>query len=118
MNAPLSSIASAELLVARIHHVNGGWHALRELWPPAEGTNVVIAGMRDLKALLQVQLLRDPGSPAFLVEDLESALLEPCYSVQLRDRSQGYSNACHLPIRVARELLTERELAELVAAGS
>ena len=98
-------------LVERIHIVNGCWHGLRDLWPPADAHDPVLQAMRSLKALLQAQLLRLHHPRARLVFDSDPALSEPCYSVRLEPRVGSHRDACHLPVRVARACLSSEELA-------
>ena len=102
--------ADVTALVERIHLVNGGWHSLRKLWPPADQHDPVLQSMRSLKALLQAQLLRLHHPRARLVLDNNTELPEPCYSVRLEPRVGGHRDACHLPVRVARSCLTADEL--------
>ena len=102
--------ADLPALVERIHLINGGWHSLRKLWPPADQRDPVLQSMRTLKALLQAQLLRLHHPAARLVLDENPELPEPCYSVRLQSRVAGHRDACHMPVRVAHSCLTPEEL--------
>ena len=100
-------------LVEEIVELNNVWHALRELWPDQDEDEPSLSGLRDMKAVLQARLLREHPDLAFLAVDGRPSLPEPCYSVALRRPVGGFRDACHLPVRVARYLLTDREIAKL-----
>ncbi len=97
-------------LVVRIIAFNDAWHALRDLWPDSDPDEPMLAGLREMKACLQARLIRDGGGGAYLVRDLDSSLPEPCFSVGLRRPIGGRHDACHIPERVARRVLTAREI--------
>ena len=109
--------ATPEHLVRRIHLINGGWHGLRDLWPEAEGQDPVLRGMRELKLVLQLQLLRHDPAVATLTLDDRPELPEPCFSVRLLRPIAGFRDACHLPVRVAKLALTEAEQARWLEAA-
>ena len=110
--------SSAEDLVQRIHALNDGWHALRDLWPPEAATDPVLQGLRNLKAMLQVQLLRGYPALAHLEVDSDPGLPEPCFSVRLHGELAPYRDARHLPVRVAEDYLTAREIAQLLGRSA
>jgi hypothetical protein len=101
-------------LVARIASFNDVWHALRDLCPDEDADEPSLAGLRDLKSVLQARLLRDPRRVAFLIRDEDPRLVESCYTVALYEPLAGRRDACHLPERVARRVLTEREISALL----
>ena len=101
----------AMTLVTRIVAFNDAWHALRELHPEAGLDDPSLASLRDIKGALQARLIRDGGGLAFLRRDTDSRLPERCFSVALARRVGGRVDACHLPERVAAQVLTPREIA-------
>lgn len=111
-----SYLAPAELedLVVRIEAFNNLWHALRDLGGQADLDPLQLAGLRDLKAVLQARLLREGGGVAYLARDTQTPTTEPLLSVRLRKPVAGRVDACHLPERVAWALFTPRELASFL----
>jgi hypothetical protein len=100
----------AVTLVARIVAFNDAWHALRELRADGAVDDPSLASLRDIKGALQARLLRDGGGLAYLERDEHPSLPERCFTVALRRRVGGRSDACHLPERVARQVLTPSEI--------
>ncbi|WP_026734296.1 hypothetical protein [Fischerella sp. PCC 9605] len=101
---------SVEQLVREIVAVNHAWKAARELFGD---DSPLSTSTRDLKTCLQVRLLREHApSKVYLVNDpVESNQVgEEIYSLQLREKVGDRLYAEHLPVRVAREFLTEKEL--------
>lgn len=104
-------------LVKRIVAFNDAWHALRDLHPDAGIDDPSLVSLRDFKGVLQARLLRDGGGLAFLRRDDDPRLPEACFSVVLARRIGGRTDACHLPERVARQVLTPREIARALLGG-
>lgn len=105
----------AERLVRRIKAYNNIWHGLRdgELGDNADVTAVQQLA-REAKGMLQVALLRGFPELARLVDDTRPDSKEPLYSVTLATRVAGYTDADHMPARVAKAHLTPHELRDLV----
>jgi len=67
--------------------------------------------LRDLKVRLQVKLLRNYAPNfVYLIEDKEIVSEEVLYSLQLISNVDNYQDAAHLPIRVAKEVLSLEEI--------
>ncbi|MFB2769618.1 hypothetical protein ACE1AT_10050 [Pelatocladus sp. BLCC-F211] len=101
---------SVEQLVREIVAVNHAWKAIRELFGD---DSPLSTSTRDLKTCLQVRLLREHApEQVYLVKDsVESNQVgEEIYSLQLREKVGDRLYAEHLPVRVAKEFLTEQEL--------
>ncbi|OYD91034.1 hypothetical protein CDG77_16505 [Nostoc sp. 'Peltigera membranacea cyanobiont' 213] len=98
---------SVEKLVNEIVAVNHAWKVARELF--GEDSPLSISS-RDLKTCLQVRLLRSYApEQVYLIED-KNGEGEPLYSLRFRKPIGGRLNAEHLPMRVAEEVLTDKEL--------
>lgn len=98
-------------LVNKIHVINQAWKAAQncgDIEPVAES-------FRDFKSRLQAQLLRQYGPEnVYLQLDSETESDEPLYSVKLSEPTDGKMDAAHLPVRVAKSLLSEDELTRFV----
>jgi len=98
---------SVEKLVNEIVAVNHAWKVARELF--GEDSPLSISS-RDLKTCLQVRLLRSYApEQVYLIED-KKAEGEPVYSLCLREPIGNRLYAEHLPMRIAQEVLTDKEL--------
>ncbi|MEH2194766.1 MAG: hypothetical protein V7K98_19260 [Nostoc sp.] len=98
---------SMEKLVNEIVAVNHAWKVARELF--GEDSPLSISS-RDLKTCLQVRLLRSYApEQVYLIED-KKAEGEPVYSLRLREPIGNRLYAEHLPMRVAQEVLADKEL--------
>jgi hypothetical protein len=101
---------SIEQLLKEIHSVNHAWKAAKELFEaPA---SPIANSLRDLKTRLQVRLLRSQFAPGKvrLLEDMTSDASEPVYGLLLLEPVEGYMDAAHLPIRLAKEHLSPEEI--------
>lgn len=98
---------SVEQLVKEIVAVNHAWKVACELF----GENSSLStSSRDLKTCLQVRLLRSYApAQVYLVED-KQAEGEALYSLYLREPIGNRLYAEHLTVRVAYQVLTEKEL--------
>ncbi len=98
---------SIEQLVREIVAVNHAWKVACELF----GENSSLStSSRDLKTCLQVRLLRSYApEQVYLVED-NNAEGERLYSLYLREPINNRQYAEHLPVRVAEEVLSRKEL--------
>lgn len=98
---------SVEKLVEEIVAVNHAWKVACELF--GQNSHLSISS-RDLKTCLQVRLLRSYApKQVYLIEDKE-AEGEPLYSLCLRKPIGNRLYAEHLPMRIAQEVLTVKEL--------
>ena len=101
---------SLETLVTEINTINRAWKQSSEV---LLDSNVGLStSLRDLKSSLQVRLLRNYPRQVYLTPDNETESKEPLYSVRLREPVAKYENAAHIPVRVAKEILTPEELTE------
>ncbi|MBN3924840.1 hypothetical protein [Nostoc sp. NMS4] len=98
---------SVEKLVNEIVAVNHAWKVARELFGQDSPLSI---SSRDLKTCLQVRLLRSYApKQVYLIEDKQSEG-EPVYSLCLRESIGTRLYAEHLPMRIAKEVLTDKEL--------
>jgi hypothetical protein len=96
-------------LVNEIVALNHSWKAAVELF----GDDSPLAqSARDLKGCLQVRLLHSYPEKVYLKIDRETSeqVGEDLYSLQLRKPINNRCDAEHLPVRVAKKLLTEAEI--------
>ncbi|KZY88880.1 hypothetical protein A3744_15735, partial [Oleiphilus sp. HI0073] len=105
-----------ELQVYQIVTLNHAWKRQRELRGAAHPT---VKALQRRKSSLQVSLLRDQYLHAYLRLDQDNMEGEPLYSVRLRSpvKINNYpfrSDAEHIPVRIAEELLTLEELKTMV----
>ncbi|HLP87595.1 MAG TPA: hypothetical protein VK184_03180 [Nostocaceae cyanobacterium] len=100
---------SIEDMVKLIVSINHAWKVSTETFGE---TSPLSTSARDLKTALQVRLLRKYApEQVYLIEDTE-AEGEKLYSLKLRKPIDNRWNVEHLPIRVAREVLSDREIAK------
>ena len=100
-----------EKLVAEIVSANHAWKLACDLF---EQTSPLATSLRDLKTCKQVRLLQTYGkTQVYLAIDPEESS-EPLYSVRLRHSIGDRTNAEHLPVRVAKEVLSPAELNRLI----
>ncbi|MDF5738607.1 MULTISPECIES: hypothetical protein [unclassified Nostoc] len=98
---------SVEKLVKEIVAVNHAWKVACELF--GQDSHLSISS-RDLKTCLQVRLLRSYApEEVYLIED-KKAKGEPLYSLCLREAIGDRLYVEHLPMRIAEEVLTDKEL--------
>ncbi len=96
-----------EKLVNEIVAVNHAWKVASELF--GEDSPLSISS-RDLKTCLQVRLLRSYApEQVYLIEDKKTEG-ERLYSLCLREPIGERLYAEHLPIRIAEEVFTNKEL--------
>lgn len=99
-----------ETLVTEINTINRTWKEASEVL--LDSNAGLSTSLRDLKSSLQVRLLRNYPQQVDLILDDETESEEPLYSLRLRQPVANYWNAAHLPVRVAEELLTPKELTQ------
>ncbi len=107
--------SSIEQLVTEIIAVNHAWKEAKDLFD--ESASPLANSLRDLKARLQVRLLRSYAPDrVYLKEDTNSNsdYNEPLYGLQLVASINGRKDAAHMPIRVAQENLSASELQQFV----
>ena len=97
-------------LVKEIVAVNHAWKIACDLF---EETSPLAISYRDLKACLQIRLLRCHFPQVFLRLDLESDG-EPLYSLRLQQSIGNRDNAEHLPERVAKDRLSLKEIEQFI----
>jgi hypothetical protein len=103
---------SIETLLNEIVALNHSWKAAVELF----GDDTPLAqSARDLKGCLQVRLLHTYPDQVYLIidQDTSEQAGEDLYSLRLRTPINNRYDAEHLPVRVAKKLLTEKEIKAL-----
>lgn len=106
---------SIEQLVLEIIAVNHAWKEGQDLFDRAD--NHLANSLRDLKARLQVRLLRSYAPElVYLMTDSDPNrdYDEPLYGLRLVESVNGRRDAAHMPIRVAEENLSAKELQQFV----
>ncbi|MBE9047156.1 hypothetical protein IQ255_22605 [Pleurocapsales cyanobacterium LEGE 10410] len=107
--------SSVEQLVTEIIAVNHAWKEAQDLFDRAD--NHLANSLRDLKARLQVRLLRSYAPElVYLTIDTDSDrdYDEPLYGLRLVKSVNGRQDAAHMPIRIAKENLSAAELQHFV----
>lgn len=97
-----------EELITEIAAINQAWKVSKELSPNLGNS------LKDLKNRLQVRLLRNAPERVYLELDTATESEEPLYSLRLRQPIGNRWNAEHLPVRVAKEMLSDEELKQLI----
>lgn len=99
------------LLIERVHLANRSWKLAQER---LGGDAPLSQALRDLKSSLQVQLLRAFPEQVWLSEDHDTPSDEPLLSVRVADALYGAlggrTDGDHIPLRVAADLLTDKEM--------
>ncbi|MBA2749271.1 MAG: hypothetical protein H0U45_11160 [Tatlockia sp.] len=109
------SNSSLEQLVKEIVAVNHAWKLACNLF---EQTSSLATSLRDLKTCKQIRLLQAYGTTqVYLAIDPEEAS-EPLYSVRLRHSIGDRTDAEHIPVRVAQEILSPAELNRLLRTNN
>ncbi len=106
---------SIEQLVREIIAVNHAWKEAKDLLDRAD--NHLANSLRDLKARLQVRLLRSYAPKlVYLMTDPDpnEHYDEPLYGLRLVKLINGRQDASHMPVRVAEENLSQQELQQFV----
>ncbi|MEM7590919.1 MAG: hypothetical protein AAF383_05270 [Cyanobacteria bacterium P01_A01_bin.83] len=106
---------SVEQLVTEIIAVNHAWKEAQDLFDRAD--NHLANSLRDLKARLQVRLLRSyaPELVYLTIDtDPDRDYDEPLYGLRLVKSVNGRQDAAHMPIRIAEENLSAAELQQFV----
>ncbi len=100
-----------EELITEIAAINQAWKVSKELSPNLGNS------LKDLKNRLQVRLLRNYAPERLFLElDTATESEEPLYSLRHRQPIGNRWNAEHLPVRVAKEMLSDEELKQLIKA--
>lgn len=106
---------SIEQLVTEIIAVNQAWKKAQDLFDCAD--NYLANSLRDLKARLQVRLLRNyaPEKVYLMIDtNVNADYDEPLYGLQLVTSVNGKRDAAHMPIRVAKKNLSVQELQQFI----
>lgn len=110
---------SLEQLLAEIVAINHAWKEARFMFGNSAALTV---SLRNLKTRSQVRLLRhyapekvylkidEQALEPSLEIDIDAETGEPLYGLILRKPINGATDAAHLPIRVAQEVLSESEI--------
>ncbi|MBD1213232.1 MAG: hypothetical protein H9534_10905 [Dolichospermum circinale Clear-D4] len=95
-------------IVALLNHA---WKAAVELFGD---DSPLSQSARDLKGCLQVRLLQSYPDQVYLIIDKETSETagEELYSLRLVTPINNRNNAEHLPVRVAKKLLSQQEIAK------
>lgn len=95
-------------LVIQIKAINKAWKLAKK---SLGDEHPLATNLRDLKARLQIRLLRTYApNLVYLIIDNETPTEEPVFSLCLISSVEGYDNVDHLPVRVAKECLSEAEI--------
>ena len=106
---------SIEQLVTEIIAVNHAWKEAKSLFDCSD--NFLANSLRDLKARLQVRLLRNyaPENVYLMIDtNVNTDYDEPLYGLQLVTSVNNRQDAAHMPIRVAKEDLSAQELEQFI----
>ena len=108
LNSKPKEVAQSSIvdLVEEIVTVNHAWKVACELF---QDVSPLAISMRDLKSRLQVHLLRCHFPEVYLTLDRKSEG-EALYSLGLQQPIGKRNDAEHLPVRVAKELLSTQEI--------
>ncbi|OKH32431.1 hypothetical protein NIES2101_40705 [Calothrix sp. HK-06] len=97
-----------EQLVREIKAFNHAWKATSELFGK---DSPLSTSTRDFKSCLQVRLLRSYApEQVYLVLDTKAEASEPLYGLRLTKPIGEWKDADHLPVRIAEQWLTSKEL--------
>lgn len=98
-----------EHIVERIFLINKSWKIAQELFGVDHSCT---RNFRELKACLQIRLLRSYPEDIDLVIDRDESerVGEDIFSVRLKTNQYRHRDAAHLPVRIARKLLTIQEI--------
>lgn len=102
--------SSVEQVVEEIVAVNRAWKIACELF---EETSPLATSLRELKTCKQVRLLQSYGPKQVYLALDPASKGEPLYSLRLRQALGSRQDAEHLPVRVAKEVLSPEELRHL-----
>lgn len=106
---------SIEQLVTEIIAVNHAWKEAKSLFDYSD--NPLANSLRDLKARLQVRLLRNyaPENVYLMIDtNVNTDYDELLYGLQLMKSINGRKDAAHMPIRVAERNLSVQELQQFI----
>lgn len=113
MNTYLVSFSE---LIYQIHSINQAWKLSIEL---KNNEDYLAKRLRDLKVRLQIKLLkRYAPDYVYLKEDNDTEFEEKIYSLQLVVPINNYHDVAHLPVRVAKKMLSEEEIAHFSKSSS
>jgi hypothetical protein len=100
---------SIETLVNEIVAYNHAWKSAKDLLGE---DNPLTENARELKACLQVRLLRTYPDQVYLKIDVQESEKagEEIYSVCLKNPVNNRNNAEHIPVRIIEKLLTKGEI--------
>jgi hypothetical protein len=100
---------SIEQLVIEIIAVNHAWKEAKKIFE--EPASPLADSLKNLKTRLQVQLLRNYApKQVYLIEDRDAENDESLYGLRLVKPIGSWTDAAHMPERVARENLSNEEI--------
>lgn len=101
-------LASFEQLVCEIIKINKAWKVACEM---GDSNSQMATSIKNIKTRWQVRLLRlYAPERVYLQLDAAAQSEEELYGLLLREPIDGYANATHLPVRVARSRLSAEEI--------
>jgi hypothetical protein len=115
INSQFESSLKLNEIVDRIVSINRAWKVAKED-PSPQINNIMAERLKDQKSLWQVELFRSYPEQVWFKLDLESYPDGSAFSVRWGSQKVFSSdgdikwNAEHIPVAVARRLLTETEL--------
>ncbi|MGB3656020.1 MAG: hypothetical protein WBA41_33060 [Rivularia sp. (in: cyanobacteria)] len=94
-------------LVKQIKAINSAWKLAGDLYGD---DSPLSTSSRDLKSCLQVRLLRSYAPQKVYLAIDYRAESEQLYGLRLRESIDNWEDADHIPVRVAKEILTSEEI--------
>lgn len=95
-------------LVTQIKAINRAWKVAGDLYGK---DSPLSTSSRDLKSCLQVRLLCSYApQKVYLAIDNQAEDDEQLYGLRLRESIDKYDDADHIPVRVAKQILTTYEI--------
>ncbi|WPF89505.1 hypothetical protein WEU38_04330 [Cyanobacterium aponinum AL20118] len=95
-------------LIKQIHCINHAWKLSQEM---EDNSHFLAIRLRDLKSRLQIKLLKNfAPNYVYLKEDKDIESEESIYGLMLVSPINNYSDVAHIPIRVAKKMLSEEEI--------
>jgi hypothetical protein len=98
---------SLEQLIMEIKAVNDAWKVACEVFGE---DSPLSTSSRDLKTCLQVRLLQSYAPKQVYLAKDQQGNGEELYGLHLREPIGNWQDANHLPVRIAKQVFTEKEL--------
>lgn len=103
-------------LIQQIHSINHAWKLSKEM---EDNSHFLAIRLRYLKTRLQIKLLKNfAPNYVYLKEDKNIESEESVYGLILVSPINNYSDVAHIPIRVAKKMLSEEEISHFSQSSS